>query len=185
MKKGISIIALTIYIIGFIAIIGILVSFNINVFQKSNEFIGKNKLNSEYIKFDMFLVNLIKNNNYIEVEIDENSNEVLLIKNRDRAINEEYITDEGTGEEVLSERYWDYDTAEEIGKITYDTENKIIYYWKYDSGYTEENKKLVCKYASSIDYEIVGSTVTVHVEYEDEENSFIPNDITYLMGRGT
>ena len=51
-KKGVSIIALAIYIIGFIAIIGILVVFNINILTKTNDFVAKNTLNTEYIKFN-------------------------------------------------------------------------------------------------------------------------------------
>ncbi|MBE5821858.1 MAG: hypothetical protein E7311_04640 [Clostridiales bacterium] len=189
MKKGVSIITLAVYIIGFLAIIGILIAFNVNVLNKTNDFVAKNTLNTEYIKFNMFFTALIKENNYIKRDFDENSNEIIKIMNYDRALETEYATDEETGEQYISAKYWENTEGNQIGYIVYDSEKACIYYIEYDneaSAYNTETPMLISDYVSSANFNIGADNqnITVDLEYEANDVTFSPNNITYIMGRG-
>ena len=189
MKKGVSIIALAIYIIGFITIIGLLVAFNVNILTKTNDFVVRNTLNTEYIKFNMFVTTITKQNNYIMPDVDANGNNILKIFNYDKLLQTEYARDEESGEQYISAKYWENDSGEEIGYIIYDSTSKCIYYIKYDninSKYDIDNPIVISNYVTKAEFNVnsENSNVDIHLEYEANDTSFVPNDITYIMGRG-
>lgn len=179
MKKGVSIIGLAIYIIGFILIIGIMIAFNINVFSKTNDFVAKNALNTEYIKFNMFFTTLTKDNSWIE----KGASNELIIKKYEKILNTEYAED---GETVTS-TFWGNGSAEIVGKIVYDKTNYCLNYVRYNNslGSYEEAMK-ISDYVINATFTIGSNNrlVTVDLDYSVNESEFSPNSITYVMGRG-
>lgn len=71
MKRGISISALTIYIVALTVIIGIIVSFNINILASTNSFVKTTKMYEQYSKFNMFFLQALGDSPTLEVISDD------------------------------------------------------------------------------------------------------------------
>lgn len=182
MKKGISIISLGIYVTIFLTIIGILIAFNVNVFSKVNDFVIKNKLNYEYIKFNKFITILAKENNYIEEITDGSGNIIIFFTKYDKRFEKIIEIDEETGEEYISLQHWINDGGIQSGYITYNEDEKKLYYVKNDT----KEKVLLSSYISEVKYSIGedNKSIEIQLKYFVNDIEYFPKSITYVMGRG-
>ena len=71
MKKGVSITALTMYVVVLTVIIGIIVAFNVNILGDTNNFVKTTKMYEEYSKFNMFFLQALGENPTLEVISDD------------------------------------------------------------------------------------------------------------------
>lgn len=70
MKKGVSITALTMYVLVLTIIIGVIAVFNINVLGNTNDFVRTSKMFEQYTKFNMFFLELLEDNQTVEIVSD-------------------------------------------------------------------------------------------------------------------
>lgn len=66
MKKGISMTALTMYVVVLTIIIGVIVGFNANILGDVNDFVKSTKMYEQYSKFNMFFLEILGENPTIE-----------------------------------------------------------------------------------------------------------------------
>ena len=71
MKKGVSITALTMYVVVLTVIIGIIVAFNVNILGDTNNFVKTTKMYEEYSKFNMFFLQALGESPTLEVISDD------------------------------------------------------------------------------------------------------------------
>ena len=71
MKKGVSITALTMYVVVLTVIIGIIVAFNVNILGDTNNFVKTTKMYEEYSKFNMFFLQALGENPTLEIISDD------------------------------------------------------------------------------------------------------------------
>lgn len=71
MKKGVSISALTMYVVVLTVIIGIIVAFNVNILADTSNFVKTTKMYEEYSKFNMFFLQALGESPTLEVISDD------------------------------------------------------------------------------------------------------------------
>ncbi len=78
MRKGIGLASLIMYVIGLTILIAIISTFNINILDATNNFTDIAKINEQYMNFNKFFINSIKQAEYIKY--DSTNNEIHLYK---------------------------------------------------------------------------------------------------------
>lgn len=84
MRKGIGLSSLIMYVIGLTIIVSIITTFNLNILDATNNFTDIARLNEQYMNFNKFFINSIKDASYIVY--DSSSNEINLYDSDDTLV---------------------------------------------------------------------------------------------------
>ena len=162
MRKGIGLSSLIMYVIGLTIVISIITAFNLNILDATNNFTDIARINEQYMNFNKFFINSIKDASYIVY--NSSNNEINL-----------YNTDD-----IL------------ISTYTFDNTNKKIYYSdlvQFPSGFeicsfVDSNIQIIAQ--DQIDGTNKYKKVTIggNPMFSLNDNTASFENVTYVAGRG-